>query len=50
METISKIQVTKVKESKLPEVDFNNIQFGKQLSDHMFTADFKNGEWSSSPC
>jgi branched-chain amino acid aminotransferase len=47
METISKIQVTKIKESKLPEVDFNNIQFGKQFSDHMFTADFKNGEWSN---
>lgn len=47
METISNIQVTKVKESKLPGVDFNNIVFGKQFSDHMFTADYKNGEWTN---
>ena len=41
------IQVEKSKGSKLPFVDFNNIQFGKQFSDHMFTADYKDGEWKN---
>ncbi len=47
MNTISKtkIQIEKVQNSKLPLVDFGNIQFGKIFSDHMFMADYKNGEW-----
>jgi branched-chain amino acid aminotransferase len=47
MEIISKIKVQKIDQSKLPEVDFNNIQFGKQFSDHMFVADYKDGEWKN---
>lgn len=47
METMSKIQIQKTENSKLSEVDFNNITFGKQFSDHMFTADYKNGEWTN---
>lgn len=47
MDTVSKesIEFERVQESKLPLVDFNNIQFGKQFSDHMFVADYKNGAW-----
>lgn len=40
------IQVTKQEPSRLSEVDFKNIPFGKIYSDHMFMADFKNGEWT----
>jgi branched-chain amino acid aminotransferase len=43
-ETIN-IEVRKTEASKLPKVDFNNIPFGKVYSDHMFVADFENGEW-----
>ena len=31
--------------SRLSEVDFNNIPFGKIFSDHMYMADYKDGEW-----
>ncbi|MGH1435382.1 MAG: branched-chain amino acid aminotransferase [Lewinella sp.] len=39
------IQVTKVQESKVAEVDFANIPFGRVFSDHMFVADYRDGEW-----
>jgi branched-chain amino acid aminotransferase len=38
---------TKTANSKINEVDFNNIQFGKVYSDHMFTAEYKDGEWGN---
>jgi len=41
------IKVTKTTESKLPQVDFNNIPFGTVYSDHMFVADFIDGEWTN---
>jgi len=41
------IQITKVQQSKVKDVDFNNIPFGRVFSDHMFTADYKNGEWTN---
>lgn len=31
--------------SRINEVDFHNIKFGTICSDHMFTADYINGEW-----
>ncbi len=46
-EVLSKILVEKIAQSRLPEVDFDNIVFGKEFSDHMFVADYKNGEWSN---
>lgn len=41
------MEITKVAESKIKNIDFHNIQFGKVYSDHMFTADFKGGEWKN---
>ncbi len=40
-----KIDIDQVKRSRLPEVDFANLPFGKVYSDHMFIADFRDGEW-----
>ena len=40
------IQITEVDNSKLSEIDFDNLAFGKTFSDHMFVADYKNGEWT----
>lgn len=40
------IQITETQASKLPEIDFDNLAFGKTFSDHMFIADYKNGEWT----
>ncbi|MCA8831332.1 branched-chain amino acid aminotransferase [Hymenobacter pini] len=31
--------------SRLPEVDFDNLDFGKTFSDHMLVVDFHDGEW-----
>ncbi len=41
------IKVTKTTISRLDTVDFSNIPFGKVFSDHMFTADYRDGEWSN---
>jgi branched-chain amino acid aminotransferase len=39
------INIKKTPKSKISEVDFNNIIFGRVYSDHMFVADYKNGQW-----
>ena len=31
--------------SRLADVDFSNLAFGKVFSDHMFVMDFEDGEW-----
>ena len=45
--TVTNIIVEKVKTSRISEVDFSNLPFGKVHSDHMFVCDFKNGEWQT---
>lgn len=42
-----KISIERVKRSRINEVDFDNIPFGKIYTDHMFMADYKNGEWGN---
>ena len=42
-----KIETTKVNKSRLPEIDFDKIPFGKTFSDHMFSADYIDGEWTN---
>jgi len=39
------IQVTKTAKSKIGELDFNNLPFGKYFTDHMLEVDYANGEW-----
>lgn len=39
------IQIEKTQSSRLPTIDFDNLAFGKTFSDHMFIADYKNGDW-----
>lgn len=41
------LKITKVESSKLPQVDFDNLPFGKTFSDHMLTADYADGEWKN---
>jgi branched-chain amino acid aminotransferase len=45
--TISTIKITKTTNSRINEVDFENIPFGKVFSDHMFSMDYANGEWKN---
>ncbi|WMN06496.1 branched-chain amino acid aminotransferase [Marivirga arenosa] len=40
------ISIQKVQNSRINEVDFDNIPFGKVYSDHMFIADYEDGQWS----
>jgi len=44
IETLS-INTSLTPESRLQEFDENNIQFGKVYSDHMFVADYADGQW-----
>lgn len=39
------IKITKTQESKIDSVDFNNIPFGKVMTDHMFIVNYENEEW-----
>ncbi|GEO02720.1 branched-chain-amino-acid aminotransferase [Adhaeribacter aerolatus] len=41
------IHIEKTNNSRLPEVDFSNLEFGQTFSDHMFVSDFVNGEWQA---
>ena len=41
-------EIKKNNKSHLAEVDFNDLEFGKIISDHMFVSDYKDGEWSNS--
>lgn len=39
------VKVRKVENSRIQELDKNNIQFGKLYADHMLVAHYENGEW-----
>lgn len=40
-----KIQITRVEQSGVAKVDFDNLAFGTTFSDHMFVADYDGQEW-----
>lgn len=39
-------KVTKATTTKINNVDWNNLSFGKYFSDHMFISDYENGKWN----
>jgi len=41
------ILVTKAESSKLQDLNFDNLVFGRYFSDHMLEADFESGEWKN---
>lgn len=41
------INITRAEGSKLNDLNFDNLSFGKYLSDHMLEADYENGEWKN---
>ena len=45
IETLS-INTSLTDHSRIQELDQDNIQFGKLYSDHMFVADYKDGQWT----
>ena len=40
-----KISVEHSTNSGIDKIDFNNLPFGKHFADHMFVADYRNGDW-----
>ena len=47
MELLTDIPVRKTNHSRIHEVDFNNLEFGKYVSDHMLLCDYMNGDWQT---
>lgn len=41
------INIQKSAQSRLADVDFENLPFGRTFSDHMFVSDYENGEWKN---
>ncbi len=41
------IQVEPTQQSRLAQVDFDNLKFGQIMSDHMLVAEYDNGKWES---
>lgn len=41
------IKIQPIEKSRIGELDFNNIQFGKHYSDHQYIVDFEDGEWKN---
>ncbi|GAA3569222.1 branched-chain amino acid aminotransferase [Snuella lapsa] len=44
---INDIEIIKAKTTKINDVDFDNLTFGKILTDHMLECDFKDGKWQA---
>lgn len=42
------IRIERTKHSRISQVDFANLPFGKIYTDHMFMADYRDGEWKNS--
>jgi len=43
----SAIAVERIKKSRINEIDFENLEFGKHISDHMLVADYDHGHWGA---
>ncbi|TBX67549.1 branched-chain amino acid aminotransferase [Flavobacterium silvisoli] len=41
----SEIDITRVTQSKIKDVDFENLTFGNVFTDHMLICDYKEGKW-----
>src|SRR6187431_1330740 len=43
--TTTSFSTQRIAKSRISEVDFNNLEFGKYISDHMLMADYVNNKW-----
>lgn len=41
------MNITRIKESRITQVEFNNLVFGKTFTDHMLVCKYKNGAWQT---
>jgi branched-chain amino acid aminotransferase len=44
---MANISIEHIAKSKISNVDFDNIPFGRVFTDHMFIVDFSDGEWKN---
>jgi len=42
-----KIQIIPTTQSKLPQLDFENLRFGREFADHMFSMEYADGVWKN---
>jgi branched-chain amino acid aminotransferase len=45
MEAVQDIKVIRTEKSRRHELSFDNLPFGKHVTDHMLEVDYKDGEW-----
>ncbi len=45
--TALSIKVQKTPQSRIGEIDFDNLSFGRVFSDHMFVADYVDSKWTN---
>lgn len=39
------IEINRIAQSRLPEINFDELIFGRTFSDHMFMMDYRDGKW-----
>ena len=39
------MEIIKIDKSRISEVNFSNLTFGEEFTDHMFTCDYIDGKW-----
>ncbi len=44
---VDNIQINRVENSRITGIDFKNLQFGSQFSDHMFAMEYMDGAWQN---
>ena len=45
MKTLGDIRISRTSESRLTDIDFDSIPFGRVFSDHMLVCDYDDGAW-----
>ncbi len=45
MELTTEIRIRKISHSRIQEVDFDHLEFGKHISDHMLICDYYDDDW-----
>ncbi|MDB4228961.1 branched chain amino acid aminotransferase, partial [Flavobacteriaceae bacterium] len=41
------MKITQISSSKIKNIDFENLDFGRTFTDHMFVCHFRNGKWET---
>jgi branched-chain amino acid aminotransferase len=41
------LNIQHIEKSKITEVDFDNLDFGKTFTDYMFECDYVDGKWQN---